>query len=106
MPFVTLHSSPMRTRRIIGIVLVATGGVWIAQGSGALHGSFMTGEGMWTVIGVIAVLFGFALLVGVARDRRRGARDDDPGEQFGGRGRDSRPALSQGEGGTARRPKG
>ena len=58
-------------RRIIGIVLVAVGAVWIAQGSGVLHGSFMTGEGLWTVIGVIAVLFGLSLLIGAARDRRR-----------------------------------
>jgi Na+/melibiose symporter-like transporter len=66
----------MLARRIIGIVLVAVGAVWIAQGSGALHGSFMTGQGIWTVIGVIAVLFGIALLIGATRDRKRAARDD------------------------------
>ncbi len=106
MPSAPLRGDSMRTRRIIGLVLVATGGVWIAQGSGALRGSFMTGEGMWTVIGVIAVLFGFALLVGVARDRRRGSRDDDPGARFGGRPGDSKAARSPGEGGTARPPQG
>src|SRR5205823_1142958 len=46
----------MWMRRTIGIVLLALGGVWIAQGSGALHGSFMTGEALWTVIGVIVGL--------------------------------------------------
>jgi len=65
-------------RRIIGIILVVIGGVWIAQGSGALHGSFMTGEGIWTAIGVVAVLFGAALLIGTARDRKRAGRDDVP----------------------------
>ena len=60
----------MWIRRIIGTVLVAVGGVWIAQGSGALHGSFMTGVGFWTVMGVVAALFGIALLVGAARGRR------------------------------------
>ena len=64
-------------RRIIGIILVVIGGVWIAQGSGALHGSFMTGEALWTVIGVIAALFGLALLVGAARDRKRTNADDE-----------------------------
>jgi hypothetical protein len=64
-------------RRIIGIILVVIGGVWIAQGSGALHGSFMTGEALWTVIGVIAALFGLALLVGAARDRKRTDADDE-----------------------------
>jgi hypothetical protein len=64
-------------RRIIGIILVVIGGVWIAQGSGALHGSFMTGEALWTVIGVIAALFGLGLLVGAARDRKRTDADDE-----------------------------
>jgi hypothetical protein len=66
----------MLVRRIIGIVLVVIGAVWIAQGSGALHGSFMTGEALWTVIGVIVGLFGIALLIGTARDSKRAARDD------------------------------
>ena len=59
----------MWVRRIIGIVLLALGGVWIAQGSGTLHGSLMTGEVLWTVIGVIVGLFGIALLVGTVRDK-------------------------------------
>jgi len=39
-------------RRVVATVLVAVGGVWIAQGTGALGGSFMTGEGFWTFMGV------------------------------------------------------
>ena len=66
----------MWMRRTLGIVLLAIGGVWIAQGSGALHGSFMTGEALWTVIGVIVALFGIALLIGAARDSKRAARDE------------------------------
>lgn len=66
----------MFVRRIIGILLVVMGAVWIAQGSGALHGSFMTGEALWTVIGVIVGLFGIALLIGTRRDAKRAARDD------------------------------
>lgn len=66
----------MLIRRIIGVVLVAIGGVWIAQGSGALGGSFMTGEALWTVIGVVCVLFGIALLVGAAREHKRSLSDD------------------------------
>ena len=67
----------MRIRIAIGIVLLAIGGVWIAQGSGALHGSFMTGEGIWTVIGVIFALLGAALIVGAARERKRADGDAD-----------------------------
>jgi hypothetical protein len=62
-------------RRIIGVALVVVGAVWIAQGTGALGGSFMTGQGLWTVIGAIAVLFGAALLIGAVRDGRRAKRD-------------------------------
>ena len=72
----------MLIRRIVGVVLVAIGAVWIAQGSGALHGSFMTGEGLWTVIGVVCVLFGLALLIGVAREHRR-ARDGSGSDSVG-----------------------
>jgi hypothetical protein len=32
----------------------------------------MTGEGFWTLMGIVAALLGVALLVGVARHRRRG----------------------------------
>ena len=66
----------MRTRRIVGVILLVIGGVWIAQGSGALGGSFMSGEVLWLVIGVIVGLFGLALLLGAIRDRRRAARDE------------------------------
>jgi len=66
----------MLLRRIVGVVLVAIGGVWIAQGTGALGGSFMSGEALWTVIGIICVLFGIALLLGVARDHRRSLHDE------------------------------
>jgi hypothetical protein len=58
-------------RRIIGVVLIVVGAVWIAQGTGALGGSFMSGEALWTVIGIIVVLFGGALFIGSIRDGRR-----------------------------------
>ena len=62
--------------RILGGVLcLLLGGVWIAQGTGHLHGSFMTGETRWTVIGVVVVLVGVALLgwsVAALRSRSSG----------------------------------
>jgi uncharacterized membrane protein len=61
--------------------LIAVGGVWIAQGTGALEGSFMTGEGFWTFMGVLAALLGIALLVGSARQHHRVADDDDDVER-------------------------
>jgi len=55
-------------RVIVGVVLLVVGGVWIGQGVGVVHGSFMTGHAIWAVIGAIAMLFGVALLLGVRRE--------------------------------------
>lgn len=52
-----------RTRTIGGAIIVATGGVWIAQGSGVLPGnSFMVGDPTWIVLGAIAVVVGIGLM--------------------------------------------
>ena len=64
----------MWARGIFGALLCVLGGVWIFQGVGVLHGSFMTGEAVWAVIGAIAGLVGVALLVGASR-LRAGTRD-------------------------------
>ena len=43
----------MRARLIVGVLMCVVGGVWFLQGIGVLKGSFMTGQGFWTLIGVI-----------------------------------------------------
>ncbi|HEX4818770.1 MAG TPA: hypothetical protein VFV00_01080 [Acidimicrobiales bacterium] len=58
----------MRARMIIGVVLIAIGLVWFFQGIGVLKGSFMTGEALWAVIGVIAVFLGGSLVRGTRRN--------------------------------------
>jgi len=65
----------MWARGIFGALLCVLGGVWIFQGVGVLHGSFMTGEAVWAVIGAVVGLVGLALLVGANR-LRGGARDE------------------------------
>ena len=57
----------MRARLAIGIVLVVIGLVWFFQGIGVLHGSFMTGQALWAVIGAIALFFGVSLLASTRR---------------------------------------
>lgn len=59
---------PVRARVIIGIVLLAVGAIWFGQGIGAIGGSFMSGQAVWAVIGVIAFLFGIAFIRGARRD--------------------------------------
>jgi hypothetical protein len=53
----------MWIRRAIAVVLLVVGGVWFFQGIGVIEGSFMTGEALWAVIGVVFVVAGIALLV-------------------------------------------
>ncbi|MFL5726842.1 MAG: hypothetical protein ACJ765_15085 [Chloroflexota bacterium] len=59
-----------RTRLIGGGILVATGAVWVAQGTGLLRsGSFMTGDPFWAVLGAAAVVVGIALIAWAWRAR-------------------------------------
>lgn len=47
----------------IGAFLVLIGGVWTAQGIGWLHGSPMTDQTQWAIIGPIVILAGGVLVV-------------------------------------------
>ena len=53
----------MRGRLIVGVLMCIVGGVWFLQGIGVIKGSFMTGEGFWTVIGVILLVLGLRMIV-------------------------------------------
>jgi drug/metabolite transporter superfamily protein YnfA len=53
----------------LGVVMVATGGVWTAQGLGYLEGSPMTDQSIWAIIGPILAGFGVALVIVAARRR-------------------------------------
>jgi hypothetical protein len=53
----------MWLRRAIGIALLLIGAVWFLQGIGVIEGSFMTGEALWAIIGVVCVVAGAALLL-------------------------------------------
>lgn len=46
---------------ITGVIAILAGVVWILQGSDVLTGSFMTGQRMWLVIGIIVGVVGLAL---------------------------------------------
>jgi hypothetical protein len=60
-----------RTRTVIAVILLATGLVWIGQGTGLLKGrSFMVGDPLWTLIGAACVVGGLALGWLEVRSRR------------------------------------
>jgi hypothetical protein len=56
---------------VLGVIGILVGAVWILQGSGVISGSFMTGQRMWLVIGIIVALIGLALAYnGIRRPAR------------------------------------
>jgi hypothetical protein len=62
-----------RARLIGGGILVATGLVWIGQGTGVIRSaSFMTGDAFWAWTGVAAVVVGVALIAWALRARSEG----------------------------------
>jgi uncharacterized membrane protein HdeD (DUF308 family) len=46
----------------VGVVLVLVGAVWVLQGLGVITGSFMTGQKLWFLIGLVAFLVGIVLV--------------------------------------------
>ena len=60
-------------RALAGLVALAVGLVWIGQGVGSIHGSFMTGHGQYTALGVIVAGVGLALLAWAGVIARRSA---------------------------------
>lgn len=55
-----LRMSPLP--RVIGVVLVVVGGVWVLQGIGVAQGSVMTGQPIWAVIGAALIVAGAVVL--------------------------------------------
>lgn len=58
-----------RVLAAIGIVIALVGGVFTLQGVGVLGGSFMSGSGVWAVIGVALVIAGVTLYGWATRTR-------------------------------------
>jgi hypothetical protein len=55
--------------RVVGVILVLIGGVWLIQGLGVIPtGSFMDGQSIWAVIGGVCMVGG---LIALSRSRGR-----------------------------------
>ena len=62
-----------RTRLVGGGILVATGLVWIGQGTALIKSnSFMTGDPFWAWLGLAAVVVGIGLIAWAMRARSPG----------------------------------
>jgi hypothetical protein len=58
-------------RGVIGLILCLTGIVWMLQGINVVHGSFMSGRGLYTVLGAVAFVLGAIVLAAAWRVRGR-----------------------------------
>ena len=66
----------MRTvGKVLGVLMVLGGGVWILQGINLLPGSLMTGDPRWAVRGLVMAVLGVILFVVASR---RGPRSTPP----------------------------
>jgi K+-transporting ATPase A subunit len=52
----------MWIRGVIGVVLIAVGALWIAQGTGAVHGSTMSGHSQYAALGGVVIVMGLVLI--------------------------------------------
>jgi uncharacterized membrane protein len=65
-----MRSAPARiAARVVGIILVLVGALWIGQGLGVLPGAAMSGVLFWFWVGAALVLVGLALLYASWRRR-------------------------------------
>ena len=52
---------------VVGLILVAIGGLWTLQGVGIVGGSVMSGVTLWAIVGPVVAVAGILLVV---RSRR------------------------------------
>jgi hypothetical protein len=57
--------------RILGVLLVLVGALFIGQGTNVIHGSSMSGHGGYAGLGAVLLVIGLGLLIG-PRLRRSG----------------------------------
>jgi hypothetical protein len=55
---------------VVGVVLALVGLLWFLQGIGVVKGSFMTGEPVWAIIGLVLLVLGGRLLAEALRRNR------------------------------------
>ncbi|MFI5035602.1 MAG: hypothetical protein ACHQFZ_05300 [Acidimicrobiales bacterium] len=64
----------MWVRGVLGLTSCLVGVIWTAQGTDLLHGSFMSGSGLYTGLGVGLLVIGLSLLAWAWQIRNRRTR--------------------------------
>lgn len=59
------------TLRVLGVLAVVVGLLWVGQGLNLIPGSFMTGDPKWFVIGAVLTLVGVLLIILASGRQRR-----------------------------------
>ncbi len=59
-----------RWATVVGVVLALVGLLWFLQGIGVVKGSFMTGEPVWAIIGLVLLVIAGRLLAEALRGNR------------------------------------
>lgn len=66
----------MWLRGIVGVLLCAVGTVFVLQGTNVVHGSSMSAEGKWAIVGAVLIAIGLASLAWAAARRRNAMAED------------------------------
>ena len=65
-----MSRGPAWVSLVVGALIALIGLVWIGQGVGLIGGGFMSGNGMWAVIGLVLLVIGGLLVIRALRVRQ------------------------------------
>lgn len=65
-----MSRGPAWVSLVVGSLVALIGLVWIGQGLGLIGGGFMSGNGMWAVIGLVMAVIGGLIVVRALRVRQ------------------------------------
>ncbi len=63
--------------RIVGVLMVLVGGLWVLQGTNIVPVGFMAGQMQYTIMGAVIVLAGIGVIVLANRRSRKVATKSD-----------------------------
>ncbi len=65
-----MSRGPAWVSLVVGSLVALIGLVWIGQGTGLIGGGFMSGNGIWAVIGLVMAVIGGLIVVRALRVRQ------------------------------------
>ena len=65
-----MSRGPAWVSLVVGSLIALIGLVWIGQGVGLIGGGFMSGNGIWAVIGLVLAVIGGLVVVRALRVRQ------------------------------------